>query len=125
MTDEVIAWRNEVESGRYAPADSAGFYWSFTDMARYADSAHIIERQSVMTNRGSKIYYRSPAFWQASATVNLPGAIGRDDYRGINGFVERCCVYSSAISVLTEMKYPDDRGDFILDSPEGMELRRL
>jgi hypothetical protein len=70
-------------------------------MASYADEAHTLERVSVPTiSSGSKVYYRSTAFWKASAAVNLPAAVGRTDYSGLNGFDSRCCAYGVALSVL-------------------------
>ena len=63
LTEEVIGWRNNLESGSYEPADSAGFYWSYSRMAEYADQVHNLERIEVNTDSGSKVYYRSPAFW--------------------------------------------------------------
>ena len=67
-------------------------------MDKYADAGHLLERCSV----SGKVYYRSQAFWKASASVNLTGRIGDTHYRGLNGFETHCCVYDSAISVLTE-----------------------
>ena len=71
LEQEVVSWREDVDVGLFDPSDSAGFYWSLTGMAKYADEAHEIQRQAVTAGHGIKIYYRSPAFWRASATVNL------------------------------------------------------
>ncbi|WP_016595289.1 M23 family metallopeptidase, partial [Yersinia pestis] len=120
LSAEILNWRNSLETGDYEPADSAGFYWCTTQMAKYADPEHILERQ-VSANH---IYYRSPSFWQASATVNLPGARQRTNYSGLNGFIERCYVYGSALAVLTELKFPDSQGTYSLEKPEENNLRR-
>lgn len=84
-----------------------------------------IERCSVNTRRnGVKIYYRSQAFWQASAAVNLPAQIDNEQYQGLNGFNERCCAYGSAIAVLTEQKFPDSNNFLVNEEPESEQLRR-
>ncbi|WPA29246.1 M23 family metallopeptidase [Klebsiella quasipneumoniae] len=124
LEQDVMSWREDVDNGTYDPSDSAGFYWSLTGMAKYADKTHEIQRQAVTAGHVPRVYYRSPAFWQASATVNLPGAINRRNYQGINGFIERCCAYTCALAVLTETKFPDENNAFTLDTPEGVELRR-
>ncbi|PZD67148.1 M23 family metallopeptidase [Pantoea ananatis] len=124
LEQEVISWREAVENGTFDPADSAGFYWSLTEMAKYADETHELQRQAVTAGHGLRVYYRSPAFWRASATVNLPSAVNRRNYQGINGFIERCCAYTCALSVLTEKKFPDESNALTLDNPEGILLRR-
>ncbi|WP_210454132.1 M23 family metallopeptidase [Pantoea ananatis] len=124
LEQEVISWREAVENGTFDPADSAGFYWSLTGMAKYADETHELQRQAVTAGHGLRVYYRSPAFWRASATVNLPSAVSRRNYQGINGFIERCCAYTCALSVLTETKFPDESNALTLDNPEGILLRR-
>lgn len=94
-------------------------------MAAYADAEHILERCSVNTRgSGIKIYYRSQAFWQASAAVNLPSQIDNGRYQGLNGFDARCCVYGSAIAVLTEKKFPDSNNSLVNEKPESDQLRR-
>jgi len=93
-------------------------------MANRLDSKHELERCTISTNSGMKIYYRSQAFWKASAAVNLPNRINDTHYRGLNGFDTRCCIYGNAISVLTEMKFPNDHIDFVLEFPESNQLRR-
>jgi len=113
----------------YAPSDSAGHYAITSHSARtlvqYADGPHVLERRVVATvdSRGSSlgdhVYYRSPAFWQVSASVNLPGAAGRTNYIGLNGFDSRCCAYGVALAVLTEMKFPDAQRRITLEYPEG------
>ncbi|WP_210484814.1 M23 family metallopeptidase [Pantoea ananatis] len=124
LEQEVISWREAVENGTFDPADSAGFYWSLTGMAKYADETHELQRQAVTAGHGLRVYYRSPSFWRASATVNLPSAVSRRNYQGINGFIERCCAYTCALSVLTETKFPDESNALTLDNPEGILLRR-
>lgn len=124
LEQEIISWREAVENGTFDPADSAGFYWSLTGMAKYADETHELQRQAVTAGHGLRVYYRSPSFWRASATVNLPSAVSRRNYQGINGFIERCCAYTCALSVLTETKFPDESNALTLDNPEGILLRR-
>ncbi|MFC0224908.1 M23 family peptidase, partial [Serratia aquatilis] len=85
---------------------------------------HILERQVIATDRGSNIYYRSLAFWQTSAAVNLPGRINEPHYRGLNGFDARCCAYGNAIAILTEMKFPDGNSQYTFEKPESNQLRR-
>lgn len=75
-------------------------------------------------SQGNRIYYRSQAFWQVSASVNLPGAANRTTDAGLNGFDSRCCAYGVAIAVLTEMKFPDAEGNATLEYPEGYTSRR-
>ncbi|HED2471117.1 M23 family peptidase [Enterobacter mori] len=120
----VIEWRGNVESPDYEATDSAGFYWISREMAKYSDSPHVLERCSIRTNRGVKVYYRSHSFWNASAAVNLPSQVGKTGYSGINAFDTRCCVYGNAISVLTEMKFPDSNQQLTIEKPESNQLRR-
>jgi predicted chitinase len=133
LTREMVVWRRSVEGGDaqapvaddlYAPADSAGFYWLKTGMARYADEAHEVQRHAVATNQGFKVYYRSPAFWRASAAVNLPAAVNRLYSPALNGFDARCCAYGVALAVLTEMRLPDEQGRLAQRYPEGYTRRR-
>lgn len=125
VPENIIQWRNNVSSDSHEAASSAGFYWVARDMAAYADAEHILERCSVNTRgSGIKIYYRSQAFWQASAAVNLPSQIDNGRYQGLNGFDARCCVYGSAIAVLTEKKFPDSNNSLVNEKPESDQLRR-
>jgi len=124
LEQEVTSWCEAVENGTFDPADSAGFYWSITEMEKYADETHELQRQAVTAGHGLRVYYHSPAFWHASATVNFPSAVSRRNYQGINGFIERCSAYTCALSVLTETKFPDERNAFTLEKPEGILLRR-
>lgn len=125
VPEDIILWRNNVSSDSHEAANSAGFYWVARDMAPYADNKHVLERCSVNTRgNGIKIYYRSPAFWQSSAAVNLPGQVGNTEYQGLNGFDARCCVYGSAIAVLTEQKFPDNNNNPVNEKPESDQLRR-
>jgi len=95
------------------------------NMAPYADAEHVLERCSVTPRRsGIKIYYRSQACWRASAAVNLPGQIDNGRYHGLNGFDTRCCVYGSAIAVLTEQKFPDSHNNPVSEKTESDQLRR-
>ncbi|MGK6325825.1 M23 family peptidase [Erwinia sp. DT-104] len=125
VPENIIRWRNNVSSDLYEAASSAGFYWVSMSMAPYADAEHVLERCSVTPRRsGIKIYYRSQAFWQASAAVNLPGQIDNEHYQGLNGFDTRCCVYGSAIAVLTEQKFPDSHNNPVNEKPESDQLRK-
>lgn len=125
VLENIIRWRINVSSDLHEAAGSAGFYWVARDMAPYADDEHVLERCSVTPRRsGIKIYYRSQAFWRASAAVNLPGQIGNDRYQGLNGFDTRCCAYGSAIAVLTEQKFPDGHNNLANKKPESDQLRR-
>lgn len=142
LTQEMRNWREDVEgdpdnprADKYlSPSDSAGQYAIASHGARtliqYADEPHVLERRVVVTvdsqgrPQGNRTYYRSQAFWQVSAAVNLPGAADRRDFQGLNGFDSRCCAYGVAIAVLTEMKFPDARGGATLDYPEGYTPRK-
>lgn len=125
VPEDIIQWRNNVSSDLHEAASSAGFYWVARDMATYADAEHVLERCSVAPRRsGIKIYYRSPAFWQASAAVNLPSQIHNEHYQGLHGFDTRCCVYGSAIAVLTEQKFPDSNNIPVNEKPESEQIRR-
>ncbi|ENJ4068830.1 M23 family peptidase [Enterobacter hormaechei] len=124
LSTEFIGLRSEVsDSQGTLAADSAGFYWVKNKMAKYADEEHVLERVSVNSNLGIKYYYRSPSFWKASAAVNLPGRIGSLYHRSLNGFDSRCCAYGVAIAILTENKFPNASGSFVLDFPEGYNHR--
>lgn len=125
VPENIIRWRNSVSSDLYEATSSAGFYWIERNMSPYADNEHVLERCSVNIRGGRmKIYYRSLAFWQASAAVNLPGQINNNQYQGLNGFDERCCVYGCAIAVLTEQKFPDSNNMPVNEKPESGQLRR-
>jgi predicted chitinase len=124
LPENVIEWRDLVASSDETAADSAGFYWAVNPMASYADEEHILERCPVHTSVQTKVYYRSKTFWQACATVNLPGKINQPYSSSLNGFEARCCVYGNAISVLTEMKFPDANQKTVNDKPESNQLRR-
>ena len=135
LTQGMVNWRSAVEArtalstdpDRFLfPSDSAGFYWASLRMAQYADRAHTLERITVSTanGQGAKVYYRSPAFWEASAAVNLPGSIGSLYSKTLNGFDSRCCAYGYALAILTEMKFPNASNVLDLDFPEGYLPRR-
>jgi hypothetical protein len=113
LTINVLAWRDDVANHSYDPSDSAGYYWVNLSMDVYSDKEHILERYST----GGFGYNRSPAFWQASAAVNLPSKITNSHYAGLNGFDSRCCAYGYALGLLTELKFPDSKGKYILDFP--------
>ncbi|MNQ31734.1 Peptidase family M23 [compost metagenome] len=136
LTQDMVNWRIAVQADAslandadryFAPSDSAGFYWASLQMAKYADENHLIERVSVNTvnRQGSKTYYRSPAFWKASAAVNLPSQILNIYSSALNGFDSRCCAYGYALAILTEAKFPDAQGGLNVEFPEGYGKRRL
>jgi predicted chitinase len=132
LNQKMCGWRDEVRGvsmagstdSDYAPADSAGFYWAKCHMASYADSYHVLERVSVPTNQGGKVYYRSPSFWRSSAAVNLPSAINMLYSGALNGFPARCVAYGYVIAVLSETFFPDCNGEFKLEFPECYLPRR-
>lgn len=135
ITQQMLGWRSDVAGGNntpgapstaeenHAPADSAGYYWVKLRMASYADEVHTIERLNVNTSAGSKTYYRSPAFWRASAAVNLPGAIQNTYSNALNGFDSRCSAYGVALAVLSEVHLPNAQGQTELQYPEGYTRR--
>lgn len=92
-------------------------------MAGFTDQPHVLQRVSVNTEARTKVYYRSPAFWRASAAVNLPGAIN-NTYHGINGFDSRCCAYGVITAVVGDVKFPNPQGALTLSYPEGYTPRR-
>ncbi|MBD9574332.1 M23 family metallopeptidase [Pseudomonas sp. PDM23] len=130
LTSEMQNWRKQVsgEGGDseslISPSDSAGYYWASKKMAKYADSPHILERQTVQSNSGQKVYYRSVSFWKASAAVNLPSAINTTYSNAMNGFDSRCCAYGYSIAILSEQYFPNAGGQAELPFPEGYTARR-
>ncbi|MGJ7528436.1 type VI secretion system tip protein TssI/VgrG [Variovorax sp. GB1P17] len=134
LTAQMREWRSHVGAemtGRsgmpedvFAPADSAGYYWAKNIMSMEADAVHTLERVPIQTDQGARMYYRSSAFWRASATVNLPGAVNRTNYTGINGFDARCVAYGYALAVLTEIRFPSAAGNTALEFPETNVPRR-
>ena len=95
-------------------------------MAKYADETHTFECVAVDAgNQGTKVYYRSEAFWHASAKVNLPARINDLYHPDLNGFDQRCSVYGNCLAVLTEMKFPDATNNLTLEFPEGYERREM
>ncbi|MBB3213698.1 hypothetical protein FHW67_002999 [Herbaspirillum sp. Sphag1AN] len=135
ITQEIKVWRNDVEAltkphappeqeALLAPSDSAGFYWIARGMGKHADAPHVLEARVVESNLGRKTYYRSPAFWKASAAVNSPLAVSRIDYSGLNGFDSRCCAYGVAVAVLSELLLPDGNGQPTVMYPTDFEPRR-
>ena len=125
-----IEWRDDVQGaldGRpkgeqvLAPADSAGFYWVQLKMASYADAEHAMERVVCSTTSGEKVLYRSPAFWKASAAVNLPASIHNLYSRALNGFEGRCSAYGVAMAVLTEVPLPTADGGWAQVYPDTYE----
>ncbi|MBO9650690.1 MAG: hypothetical protein J7605_19470, partial [Variovorax sp.] len=132
LTSEMKAWRAHIEGipregnkeAKFAPSDSAGYYWAKNNMSKEADRTHVLERVTIQTNKGNKIYYRSQGFWRASATVNLPTAVKRTNYTGINGFDARCVAYGYALAVLTEMRFANSSGQIDLFFPDSHSPRR-
>ena len=141
LTPQMIEWRNEVSADGdgsenfVAPADSAGFYWARLRMAQYADRPVQLIYTPVKAYRPSpsgqfhpgtakiKIVYRSHSFWDASAAVNLPAAIGHY-HRHFNGYYARCVAYAVALTVLGEPYFPDEHDQPTLLYPEGYTLRK-
>ena len=121
LTINVIAWRDDVANHHYDPSDSAGYYWISQSMDLYSDKEHTLER----FHASNFTYYRSFAFWQASAAVNLPTQISNTQYVGLNGFDSRCCAYDYALGVLTEIKFEDSTKKCILDFPSSFPYRRM
>lgn len=129
LTQEIINWRSQLE-GRssaagdteayYAPSDSAGCYWISLRTSAYTDKPHVLERVQVSTINGAgiKTYYRSQSFWQTSAAINSPSKISQTNFTGLNGFDSRCSAYGSALKILTELRFPDARGNTTLMTPE-------
>jgi predicted chitinase len=133
LTAEMKNWRRHVEGNpmpppasdaEVAPADSAGFYWVKLQMAKYSDEPHRLDRQVVTTGAGEKVYYRSVAFWRASAAVNLPSALNRTYSPALNGFDSRCSAYGVALAVLTETRFPNADSVPLHWYPEGYTVRR-
>jgi murein DD-endopeptidase MepM/ murein hydrolase activator NlpD/predicted chitinase len=132
LTQQIIDWRTNVQAAPaqrgteelLTPSDSAGFYWVKNRMATYSDQVHILERISVATDQGQKVYYRSQAFWRASAAVNLPAAVSRTNYSGLNGFDSRCCAYGAALATLSEVLFPDANGNLLVEFPQGYFPRK-
>lgn len=133
LTPQMLTWRADVQGAGaqdptpeqlLAPSDSAGFYWVKLKMAQYADEAHVLERRAVTTSQGQKVYYRSPAFWRASAAVNLPGALNNTYSAALNGFDSRCSGYGVILAVLTETRFPSHQASVTLNYPEGYTPRR-
>jgi hypothetical protein len=124
----IADWRDAIADFRAEtldPAESAGYYWSKLRMASYADEPHQLERvASGSSGNPSRPYYRSPAFWRASACVNLPGAIGRLYIASLNGFEARCVPYSQTLAVLGEVRFSGGAGGSAELFPEGLLPRR-
>ncbi len=135
VTSLIEEWRaaiegsSEKEQGDHqtAPADSAGFYWLMAKMAMYADEPHVLERCPVQTTtgHGQQVYYRSPAFWRASAAVNLPSKVKTTYSPSLNGFDSRCCAYGTILAIVSEVRFPDSAGLLTLEYPEGYARRAL
>ncbi|MDO9404550.1 MAG: hypothetical protein Q7T87_11005, partial [Polaromonas sp.] len=136
LTAAVLQWRSAVHGGGadvnfseqlLAPSDSAGYYWLRSGMAAHADQPHLLERVTVSTvdDTGSRIFYRSPAFWRASAAVNLPSVVNTTYSRALNGFNSRCSGYGSALATLSEMRFPDTDARHVLEFPEGYNKRPM
>jgi len=135
LSEQMKNWRADVSGGDprsapgaeelWSPSDSAGYYWLKNNMARYADEPHVIERVAVATSQGQKVYYRSPAFWRASAAVNLPASVNNLYSRALNGFDSRCSAYGVILAVLTELLLPAASGQAGVWYPEGYSRRAV
>ena len=126
--NQYFIWREEVTNqANIDPTDSAGFYWIKNSMAKYADETHTLERVTInaVRNQGTKVYYRSSAFWHASAKVNLPAVINNLYSSTLNGFDQRCSAYGNCLAVLTEMKFPDATNNLTLEFPEDYPRREM
>ncbi len=124
LTAEIRNWRTDVgDFAKSDACDSAGFYWSSLRMASHADEPNVLTRVHLATSEGHKCYYRSPSFWKASASVNLPSCINVLYSTQLNGFEARCIAYAVALSVLTECRFPST-GEQSVEIPEGQILRR-
>jgi predicted chitinase len=127
LTAQMIDWRDDIQSNlKGHAAQSAGFYWAKLAMARYADKPHALERRevSIYQHAGqTEVYYRSSAFWQASAAVNLPAAVGSLYSKSLNGFADRCCAYAQVLMVASDMAFPKVDGSVSL-WPESLTTRR-
>ncbi len=132
LTPQIRGWREEVrgvamagstDSG-YAPSDSAGFYWAKLRMASYADADHVLERRAITAGEATRVYYRSPSFWRASAAVNLPSRINDLYAAALNGYDARCVAYACSLAVLSEVRFPNAAGAAAFAFPEGYEYRR-
>ncbi|KRB83695.1 hypothetical protein ASE26_11045 [Duganella sp. Root198D2] len=132
LTSQILGWREEVRGvsmagstdSAYAPSDTAGFYWAKLQMAMYADVDHELERRVIIAGGATRVYYRSPSFWKASAAVNLPRRIDDLYASSLNGFDARCVAYACSLAVLSEMKFPNGAGGGSFAFPEGYEFRR-
>ena len=126
--NQYFIWREEVTNqANIDPTDSAGFYWIKNSMAKYAHETNTLERVTInaVRNQGTKVYYRSSAFWRATAKVNLPAVIDHTYDRRLSLFDQRCSVYGNCLAVLTEMKFPDATNNLTLEFPEGYDRREM
>jgi len=55
---------------------------------------------------------------------NLPRAVDRTNYSGLNGFDSRCCAYGIAVAILAERLLPDGKGQAKLMFPKDFAPRR-
>ena len=132
LTAQMVRWRQNVgEAALAEAANSAGWYWLQCKMARYADEEHALERVAVQATIGganghleARCYYRSPAFWRCSASVNLPARINNLWHAGLNGFEDRCCAYAQALAVAGEPLFPTTQNAVTRESPEFITPRR-
>jgi len=142
VTATMIRWRNSISGEAHPetpdnelfPADSAGFYWSKMDMARYADRSVNLQRRQVLATKPphnhqpdnspavSKVYYHSDNFRDASAVVNYPAAVGHPNV-SFNGYIARCIGFAQTLAITGEPWFSDAHGTLLL-FPEGREPRR-
>jgi len=142
VTPMMIGWRDSVGGrGRprmpddsLFPADSAGFYWSKMEMARYADRDVNLQRREVSATKPphhhqsdpspavQKIYYHSDNFHDASAAVNYPAGVGNQNST-FNGYVARCVGFAQTLAVTGEPWFSDEHGA-TFTFPEGRQPRR-
>ncbi|MEP9321871.1 hypothetical protein PPMP20_01795 [Paraburkholderia phymatum] len=120
VTAVMLGWRPQISAENQTfgsltaedllcPSDSAGFYWAQSAMARYADQAITLERRTVGAIHPvdhhhpnapnpvlNKVYYHSENFRDASATVNLPSAVGHPNSH-FNGYIARCVGFAQVL----------------------------
>ena len=129
VTEVMKEWRDAVAAAgvinnenMYRPTDSAGFYWSKNQMAKYADRFNGLERKTLRTNLGTKVYYHSSSFRNASAAVNLPAAVGDPNHK-FNGYEARCTAHAQVWAILADQDLFADVTGKLQNFPEGM-IRR-
>jgi hypothetical protein len=127
MTAEITDWRDNL-ARLLSPeaAQSAGWYWAMSNANRHADGTHTLDRQTVSAFSPPHTmlsYYRSIAFWETCAIVNLPSKVNEPGHISLNGFVDRCCAYAQVLMVVSETQFDTPNGTSYL--PETLTPRRV